>query len=204
MDGRNRLAQQPSDFAKETHAMSRTSLPALALALAAFLCGSQAALAADIPSNDGDRYGSPYDDPRYDDIYRHPTPPRHAEPRYEPPRHYQPAPDYRHYPERDRHGYLAPMQRRPGWRDEDRRYSRDTHECAPRHEVRRRLTGDGWSDFQDAELDGDTAIVRARRPSGRQFELRIDRCSGDILEARPLIRSERAYSWRDRPTYRAY
>ena len=30
------------------------------------------------------------------------------------------------------------------------------------------------------------ATVRARRPSGRLFELTIDRCSGEIVSARPL------------------
>jgi hypothetical protein len=173
------------------------------------------AIAADIDPDYAPRHGSPYDDPRYSDIYRHPTPqPRYAEPRYEPPHRYEPAPDYRpdyHRPEyrhdipRDRYGRLEPM--RPpadAWRGRERRFARDNRECTPRHEVRRMLTADGWTDFQDAELDGDTATVRARRPSGRQFELRIDRCSGEILEARPLGQGERHYSWRDRPGYQSY
>ena len=44
----------------------------------------------------------------------------------------------------------------------------------------------GWHDFHDGDVRGDIATVRARRPSGRLFDLAIDRCSGEIVSAQPL------------------
>ena len=38
----------------------------------------------------------------------------------------------------------------------------------------------------DGALKGNVAVVRARRPSGRLFELTIERCSGEIVSAYPL------------------
>jgi hypothetical protein len=40
-------------------------------------------------------------------------------------------------------------------------------------------------------------LVQAQRPSGRRFDLVIDRCSGEVLEARPLT-DERSYAYRSR------
>ena len=48
-----------------------------------------------------------------------------------------------------------------------------------------RLRAAGWSDFHDLTLDGEIAIVAARRPSGRLFELEVHRCSGEVVNARP-------------------
>lgn len=197
---------------------SRLALSATVAVAFATLTGlATVASAADIDPYDVPKAGSPYDDPRYGDIYRHPTPPpRYAEPRYEPPRYEPPRhappryaerydePAPRPYVHRDRRGYLEPMNPPHTYRDYDRHSPRTADACVPRREVRRNLVEQGWSDFQDAELAGDTATVRARRPSGRQFELRVDRCSGEILEARPIHLPERHYSWRDRPGYRAY
>jgi hypothetical protein len=56
----------------------------------------------------------------------------------------------------------------------------------PREVVKDRLLRSGWHDFHDGDLRGDVAIVRARRPSGRLFELAIARCSGEIVSAQPL------------------
>ncbi len=56
----------------------------------------------------------------------------------------------------------------------------------PRAEIKHRLLRQGWHDFHDPDLRGDLASVRARRPSGRLFDLTIDRCSGEIVSARPL------------------
>jgi len=42
-------------------------------------------------------------------------------------------------------------------------------------------------------------LVQARRPSGRRFDLVIDRCSGEIIEARPLPLDDfRSYAYRSR------
>lgn len=117
------------------------------------------------------KYGSPYDDPRYRDIYEHPRPaPRHAEPHYDAPRR---APGT--YDDR----YLRPMDRAP-------RFADGRGECLPRSEIRRRLAGDGWRDLHDLDIRGSIALVKARRPSGRLFDLEVDRCTGDIVRAEPL------------------
>jgi hypothetical protein len=45
----------------------------------------------------------------------------------------------------------------------------------------------GWRDFHAGQPQNDDLVtLRARRPSGRLFELTLHRCSGDIVEARPL------------------
>jgi hypothetical protein len=134
-----------------------------------------------------------------DDRYGAPPPPRYAGPRYEPSdEDERPAP------------YLAPM--RPGF-DSYRRYSRDDG-CVPRREIRRSLLDEGWTDFQGLEFAGGIALVQARRPNGDLYELRLDRCSGQIVHARPLERARFAgpdrgygpppdmYAWRRREGWR--
>jgi len=77
-------------------------------------------------------------------------------------------------------------------------------ECVPRRVARRRLIRNGWDDFRDLQVRGRIVLVRARSPSGRPFDLTIDRCSGDIVDARPLrsrIYDEFAY---DRRPYRRW
>jgi hypothetical protein len=44
----------------------------------------------------------------------------------------------------------------------------------------------GWQDFQGGQQQGDQVSLKARRPSGRLFELTLNRCSGQIVEVRPL------------------
>lgn len=70
-----------------------------------------------------------------------------------------------------------------------RRYanSHDWHSdrCVPRQLIKRELLADGWNEFYGLELQGKHALIYARRPSGRLFHLSIDRCSGQIVKARP-------------------
>src|SRR5688572_25936101 len=120
--------------------------------------------AADLDDGYSDRHSSPYDDPRYRDLYGAPS--RYTE-RYE-------------YKER-----TYPVPPRAVYRDDDyrdpRRYAEDhrfSESCLPRHEVRRRLLDDGWRDFHDLEFRGATAAVRARRPNGDLYDLTVDRCTG--------------------------
>lgn len=152
-----------------------------------------------------DKYGqgsSPYDDPRYADVYQYPAPPA-------PPRYAEPTPGYepreeRPYtyldeapsPDRDRYGYLRPM--RP------HRYRHAEPSCIPHEEIRRSLFAEGWRDFRDLELRGETAVVQARRPNGRLYTLRVDRCSGEIVNAQPLEDRPVPYAYRDRYGGRAY
>jgi len=58
--------------------------------------------------------------------------------------------------------------------------------CVRSEEVRDRLTSLGWNDFHAGQPAGEVVTLRARRPSGRLFELTLLRCSGQIVEARPL------------------
>jgi len=165
---------------------------AVPLAAAAWLAGAPVAPAADLYGYDESyRRGSPYEDPRYSDIYKQPVPPRYAAP-YGPPR----TPG----------GYLEPFS---GPRYGEGRpypdYSYYNDGCVPRHEVKNRLLGQGWHAFTDLELRGEVAFVRARRPNGRIFELQVDRCSGAIIEARPADGYPGPYAWGGyRNGYRAY
>jgi hypothetical protein len=147
---------------------------ALVTAVAA---SAPAAHAADLDDGYTDRHSSPYDDPRYRDLYGSPS--RYTE-RYE-------------YKERS---YRPPVPPQTVYRDDDylpgpRRYvehPRFGAPCLPRHEIRRRLQDEGWSDFHELDVGNATASVRARRPSGELYDLRVDRCSGTIVDARPFDR----------------
>ena len=57
----------------------------------------------------------------------------------------------------------------------------------PREAVRDRLLSEGWGDFRAFEPRGRVVMVQARRPSGRLFDLTIDRCSGEVVDARPVF-----------------
>ena len=52
--------------------------------------------------------------------------------------------------------------------------------------MRAQLADMGWRDFHGGQPQGDMVTLRARRPNGRLFELTMHRCSGQIVEARPL------------------
>lgn len=186
-----------------------TARRATALAALLIAAGAMTAQAADLDYQ-GKRYGSAYDDPRYADLYgdgpTHPPrpEPRYVEPRYEPPRPY---PQY---------GYdRPPIPREPIYRDDLPRYDRQYAEapryraysvgpgCAHRDDIRRGLERDGWYDFRDPQIvDRGTALLSARR-NGRTFQLKIDRCSGDVLTTRPLDQYRPYADYGYRP-YRAY
>ena len=175
----------------------------------------------------------PGDDPRYGDIYRHPPPPyadpppRYADPRYPPytkpryeepygepryaePRYAEPRdePSYRWSRNRREWGgrseYLEPMPYPPRFAEHYAGNGHDPAACVPSHEIRRELNRDGWSDFRELELRDDAAIVMARRPNGQVYRLKIDRCSGQILRARPLQEHAGGYSSRRWAPYWSY
>ncbi|CAN0193835.1 unnamed protein product [Phaeothamnion confervicola] len=123
--------------------------------------------------------GSAYEDPRYSDIYRHPPPP----PRYAAP--YAPPPAYREPYYRDERYSAAPVPP-PYYGGPPPHYQRDGRApagCLPQQVIRDRLQERGWQDFHDAQVAGNVAHVRARRPSGRTFDLTVDRCTGEILQS---------------------
>jgi hypothetical protein len=49
------------------------------------------------------------------------------------------------------------------------------------------LQSQGWHAFHDVDIRGELVTVRARRPSGRLFDLTVDRCSGEVVNARPVL-----------------
>jgi len=136
------------------------------------------------------RAGYQYDDPRYADVYPG-EPPRYE--RYEEPFDELDAP----YPPR---GVYEDEYQRPYYR-----YGARSEACVPRHVVRDRLRDQGWSDFYGFEPRGRVVLVQARRPSGRLFDLTIERCSGEIIEARPLNgRRFDAYAYQPRRRWSSY
>lgn len=57
--------------------------------------------------------------------------------------------------------------------------------CLTKHAIRDRLHADGWRDLERIDARQSTAILSARRvSSGRTFELKVDRCTGEIIDAR--------------------
>lgn len=58
--------------------------------------------------------------------------------------------------------------------------------CIPREAARDRLRAAGWHGFHAIEPHDRVVLVKASRPSGRMFDLTIDRCSGDVVDARPI------------------
>ena len=154
---------------------------------------------------------SPYDDPRYSDMYRIPPPA---------PRYAVPAPegygrDDRDPRMRDRDGYLRPMQpqrsygHNGGYRDDDGladgrqfdgRFAEDAAGCLPSRVVRGQLERRGWFEFHDVDARSGVVHMRARRGDGRLFDLSLDRCNGQLLEARPVERrAAQADDWHSRP-----
>jgi hypothetical protein len=161
------------------------------LVLFSTLASSLFGLAAIItgPASAADIYdrgrASANDDPRYADIYGYPEPARPLGP-----------------PRRE---YLAPMPpayfdgpRYDGPRYDGPRRHSSTTTCASHHEIRRDLTEQGWSEFQDVELRGGSALIEARRPNGNLYQLKIDRCSGEILNANRLGDRRSPYASRER------
>ena len=181
------------------------------------------AFAADLTGS-FDRYGSAYDDPRYADIYgrpqARPVPPREyydygddkytARRSYGEPRYTErvPLPPERVYRDdrfsdryndrlRDRYADRGHAARE----DQKKRHARGGG-CPPQQQIQYELERDGWGDFHlPRVVDEETASLRARRPNGRLFHLTVDRCSGEILSARPIEphRSSGAYAYGSEP-----
>jgi hypothetical protein len=176
--------------------MSWRLLAASVMAAAQF-AGASAVPAADLyRPYDPLRPGSPYDDPRYGDVYRQPPAPY-----AEPPSH---QPNHPPFGDLDRREYPEPMPYPPRFSGSFSRYPRQGHPCLQRHEIRRQLMELGWSDFHDVDLRREVARLRARRPSGRLYDLDVDRCTGEVVYARPLDDGFGPYAWRRRDRNRGY
>jgi hypothetical protein len=174
-----------------------------AVAVAVLSFGALPAAAADLGED------SPYEDPRYGESYRQPAPPP-PPPRYSEP---QPYPDaYRppvHRGEERERDYPPAYGNGHGRPYADERHPRFAERCVPRVFIAEQLRRQGWRTFEDFD-DGDRfVIVRARDWNGAMFDLRLDRCSGRVLESRilqPRIVQPQPYdyAWRPRRVYRAY
>lgn len=68
-------------------------------------------------------------------------------------------------------------------------------ECLSKYGVREALNRQGWHEFANVEMRGEYAYMIARNDNGRPFDLTIDSCSGDVVDAVP----RRTYA--DRPIY---
>lgn len=148
--------------------MSMRIVAASAIAALHLFAGAPAVTAADLAGEvyDEDYYAEGYAEPREKTVIREEE-------------------LYKHRRYSERHSYVddepAPPPRRVR---EDLRYGGNG--CVPRAEIRHALKAHGWYDFHDVELRGEIALLRARRHSGRLFDLRVDRCTGEIVSARPL------------------
>ena len=192
---------------RRSRTMVRSAIIASVVAIVATGANIGASSAADLDYRaiPQERYGSAYDDPRYADLYA-PTPPRapvvqHHAYGYAPiPREPVYRPDYsrqdysrqdytRHDEPRYQPRYDEPVAPRTyGYQPYPQaapRYA-ERSDCTTPRAAQRMLEQDGWRDFANLTLRGETAVINARRPDGRAFELQLNRCTGDLISARPL------------------
>ncbi len=156
---------------------------AASFAVLAMFGATGPATAADL----GYQEGSPYDDPRYADIYRHP-PPRYSRDRdYDDDDHRygrRYADDDDDYDDDDDDRYDDYDDDDDDRFDRSRSWRGHRHACLPPWRIKSRLKSDGWEKFRDVSHNGKTVVVRASRcDTGRRFLLRVDRCSGAIVSA---------------------
>lgn len=172
-------------------------LSAAAAVAAMFVAGIAPAKAADLGQ-------SPYADPRYGETYREPPPSlRYAQPY---PDSYRP-PDGAYRDERPRQGYVPPVPGQPppyGYHDGGRGYPQYAERCVPRELIREQLRRQGWRHFEDIDIEDRFVFVRARDWNGSVVDLRLDRCSGRVLESRFVERHPADYAWRPRRGYPPY
>jgi hypothetical protein len=77
---------------------------------------------------------------------------------------------------------------------------RERYACLDRWQIKQGLRREGWVDLRPVGGDGERVRIRARRvDSGRVFMLRVDRCSGEVVAARPEYL--RTFAFRERNDY---
>lgn len=95
-------------------------------------------------------------------------------------------PDQHTYTETERYSERVVherVDRNDGYRDVAGYYD-DRGGCLPRQAIRQRLRDDGWRDIQRVDVRGGSVILTAERPNGQLFNLKVDRCNGEIIDAR--------------------
>jgi hypothetical protein len=144
--------------------------------IAAFAFAAPPAMAADL-YGEAPRYEEDYGGDRYAERYR--------EERYD-----ENGYGYGHRGS-TKDGYLPPLERAPRFSDDGygngygRGYGYGRHACAPKWQIRRRLVDHGWRNFERLAVRPDVVVLRAERPNGRAFDLKLDRCTGEIIAERP-------------------
>lgn len=81
-------------------------------------------------------------------------------------------------------------------------YYDDRGGCLPREAIRQRLREDGWRDIQRVDVRRNTVVLTAERPNGQIFDIKVDRCSGNIIDARKSRDVYGEYRPRDDRYYR--
>jgi hypothetical protein len=73
--------------------------------------------------------------------------------------------------------------------------------CLRGSEIQQNLMRNGWSDFSDPQKGADVVGLTARRPNGLSYRLKLDRCTGIVLQAYLLNRlnSPQTYSYEPGP-----
>ena len=74
-------------------------------------------------------------------------------------------------------------------RHETPRYEppRRVAECLSKYGIRGALNSQGWHAFDNVEIRGNVAYMTAQNDGGRRFDLRVDSCSGDVIDAQPRV-----------------
>lgn len=97
-------------------------------------------------------------------------------------------PDQQSYSETERYSERVVHERSyrdDGYRaDSDEGYYDDRGGCLPRQAIRQRLRDDGWRAIQRVDVRGGNVILTAERPNGQIFNIKVDRCNGEIVDAR--------------------
>lgn len=81
----------------------------------------------------------------------------------------------------------------PGYGPYNGRYGYDLHgaraygQCLYPRQIRRKLRRHGWHGMHALEIRPNAFKVRARRPNGMLFKLKVDRCTGHVIRAKPLF-----------------
>ena len=183
-----------------------------------------------VPAAAADLYGrtysdaSPYDDPRYAEIYGDERRRRYADDdnddtAYEAERERYAGRSYRgdDYDRNDRHVGVGPDDRRLRYRyldhgrdDELRGHGaplddrwRAANGCVPRRAIRDRLLSGGWHDFNQVEFEGRFVRFNATDIDGERFALVLNRCSGRIV-ARDSLEPPRGRFARGERRWRTY
>ncbi len=67
--------------------------------------------------------------------------------------------------------------------------------CLDKFGIQRALHEQGWHEFDNVAIEGPVAYMTARSDRGEPFDLKIESCSGSVIEAHPMV------VYRDAPRY---